>query len=217
MPFLRSILVIIIVSCFATTAYAWTGKVVGISDGDTITVLRDGKQVKIRLFGVDTPEKAQAFGNRAKQLTSSLVANKVVDIETVTTDKYGRTVGIVTVDGRLLDTELVKAGMAWVYRKYCDRQPLCNDLLNQESKARANSIGLWSDADPTPPWDWRKGKKSQQRKPGTYNGSYHGNIKSKVFHRPGGKDYNCKNCTEEFSNREDALSAGYRPCGTCKP
>ena len=141
----------------------------------------------------------------------------MVDVETVTTDKYGRTVGLVTVDGKLLDAELVKAGMAWVYRKYCDRQPLCNDLMNQESKAKANGVGLWADADPTPPWDWRKGKKSQNSDPGTDNGSYHGNTKSKVFHRQGGHAYICKNCTKEFLKRDDALSAGYRPCGICKP
>ena len=141
----------------------------------------------------------------------------MVDVETVTTDRYGRTVGLVTVDGKLLDKELVKAGMAWVYRKYCKRKPLCSELLNQEAKARANGTGLWADKDHTPPWDWRKGKKRQKREPGTDNGPYHGNIKSKVFHRPGGKAYNCKNCTAEFTTREDAIAAGYRPCGICKP
>ena len=182
MNFIRYILIIIIVSCLnATTAHAWTGKVVGISDGDIIKVLRDGKQVKIRLYGVDTPEKAQAFGNKAKQFTAALVAGKVVDVETVTTDKYGRTVGLVTVEGKLLHAELVKAGMAWVYRKYCDRQPLCNDLMNQQSKAKANGVGLWSTPNPQPPWDWRHAKKNQMKKSGVDTGPYQGNVKSQVF------------------------------------
>jgi len=216
MPLLRYISLTIITLLITTTAHAWTGKVVGVSDGDTIKVLRDGKQVKIRLYGVDTPEKAQAFGSRAKQFTSALVADKVVNVETVTTDKYGRSVGLVTVDGKLLDTELIKAGMAWVYRKYCDRQPLCNDLIKQESKAKANSIGLWSVPNPQPPWDWRHAKKNK-KKSGTSTGPYQGNVKSQVFHQANCEYFNCKNCTKSFKDSDSAKKAGYRPCGICRP
>ncbi len=76
-------------------AWAWSGKVVGVSDGDTITVLRDKKPQKIRLYGIDCPEKRQPFANKAKQFTSELVLGKSVEVEPVATDRYGRTVAFV--------------------------------------------------------------------------------------------------------------------------
>ncbi len=200
----------------ASSTFAWTGKVVGVSDGDTIKVLHDGKQVKIRLYGVDTPEKAQAWGQKAKKFTASFVAGRIVDIEPVATDRYGRTVALVYVDGRLLQTELVSSGSAWVYRNYCKRQPLCGNLIALEAQARESRIGLWSDPHAQPPWEWRRGKKSG-KKPRDISGVYHGNTKSHIFHRPGCRHYNCKNCTRSFPDRDSALKAGYRPCGQCNP
>ena len=100
--------------CTITQAYAWQGKVVGVSDGDTITVMHDGKGEKIRLYGIDTPENKQAFGKKAKQFTSDMVAGKVVEVKPVTTDRYGRTVGLVYINGKCLSEELVMAGYAWV-------------------------------------------------------------------------------------------------------
>jgi micrococcal nuclease len=95
-------------------AEPFTGKVVGISDGDTLSVLREGKAVKIRVYGVDAPKKAQAFGTRARQFTAALVFQQDVTIVVHTTDRYGRIVGEVLLpDGRNLNQELVKAGMAW--------------------------------------------------------------------------------------------------------
>jgi endonuclease YncB( thermonuclease family) len=93
---------------------AWTGKVVGVSDGDTIKVLRAGQQVKIRLYGVDTPEKKQAFGQAAKRFTAGMVAGKVVGVDPVDVDRYGRAVGLVVVNGVSLNAELVRGGYAWV-------------------------------------------------------------------------------------------------------
>ena len=144
---------------FATTqAFAWTGQVVAVSDGDTIKVLQGGRETKIRLYGVDTPEKKQAFGQKAKGFTAFMVAGKVVDVEPVDKDRYGRTVGIVTVAGRSLNEELVKSGFAWVYRQYC-RRGECSTWLKEEGQARAARIGLWVDPAPVPPWDWRKANK----------------------------------------------------------
>jgi endonuclease YncB( thermonuclease family) len=94
---------------------AWSGKVVSVSDGDTITVLRAYKQVKIRLYGINCPERGQAFGNEAKQFTSYMVFEKVVEVHRMDTDRYGLTVALVSVDQQLLNKELVKAGLAWVY------------------------------------------------------------------------------------------------------
>lgn len=150
---------LLLVSCFHTTqAFAWTGQVVGVSDGDTIKVLHDDQQEKIRIYGVDCPEKAQAFGQKAKDFTASMVAGKVVDVEPVDQDRYGRTVGIVTVAGRNLNEELVRSGFAWVYRQYC-RRGECSTWLQEEGQARAARIGLWADPVPVPPWDWRRENK----------------------------------------------------------
>lgn len=138
-------------------ALAWQGKAVSIADGDTITVLRNGnEQVKIRVYGIDTPERSQAFGRRAKQFTASMVGNKVVEIEAIDQDRYGRTVGRVFVGGRELSEELVRAGMAWVYTKYC-AIPDCSMWVQAEAEARASGVGLWSDPSAAPPWEYRNG------------------------------------------------------------
>lgn len=136
--------------------HAWTGQVV--TDGDTIKVLQDGRETKIRLYGVETLEKQQAFGQKAKDFTASLVARKMVDVEPVDQDRYGRTVGLVTVAGQNLNEELVKNGFAWVYRQYC-RRGECSSWMKEESQARAAKIGLWVDPGPVPPWEWRRTKK----------------------------------------------------------
>jgi len=137
---------------------AWRGKVVGISDGDTITVLRNGKGEKIRLYGIDTPEKRQAFGKKAKQFTSSMVYGKTVEVKTKDIDRYGRTVGLVYVNGESLNEALVKNGYAWVYRHYC-KEGFCKDWLSLESAARDGKVGLWSESNPVPPWDFRRNQR----------------------------------------------------------
>ncbi len=130
----------------------FTGRVVGVSDGDTITVLHNGKGERIRLHGIDCPEKRQAFGNRAKQFTSNLVFAKTVTVQVMDRDRYGRTVGEVLLpDGRSLNHELVRAGLAWMYRRYTDDQSL-SDL---EEEARVARRGLWADPHAVPPWEWR--------------------------------------------------------------
>jgi len=135
-------------------AEQFTGKVVGISDGDTLSVLREGKAVKVRLHGVDTPEKAQAFGTRARQFTSELAFQQTVTVDVRATDRYGRLVGEVRLpDGRSLNQELVRAGMAWWYRQYAPKETA---LAQLEADARAAKRGLWADASPVPPWEWRK-------------------------------------------------------------
>ena len=101
------------------SADQFTGKVVGISDGDTISVLREGKAVKVRLYGVDAPEKAQAFGTQAQKFTGDMVFQQTVTVTIRDTDRYGRLVGEVRLpDGRSLTQELVRAGLAWWYRPY---------------------------------------------------------------------------------------------------
>lgn len=122
--------------------------------GDTFQILRAGKAVKVRLHGIDTPEKAQPFGTRAQQYAGELVFGQVVTVHVKNTDRYGRLVGEVMLqDGRSVNQELVKAGMAWWYKPYA---PKDTTLAQLEAEARAAKRGLWADANPVPPWAWRK-------------------------------------------------------------
>ena len=130
------------------------GEVVGVSDGDTITVLQDSAQVKVRLFGVDCPESHQAFGAPAKQFTSERVFGQTVRVTVHDTDRYGRSVGEVFFpkDGGegCLNAELVEAGLAWAYRHYSET------YVPREEAAHAAKRGLWADEHPVPPWEFRK-------------------------------------------------------------
>lgn len=133
-----------------------SGRVVGVADGDTVTLLTEKKeQVKIRLNAIDAPEKKQAFGMRSKQALSDLCFDKPATVESSGKDKYGRTIGVLTCDGVDANAAQIKAGMAWVYRQYNHDE----HLIALEDEAKANSNGLWSDADPVPPWDFRHGVK----------------------------------------------------------
>ena len=140
-----------------TLAADFTGRVVGVSDGDTITVLHNGKGERIRLHGIDCPEKRQAFGNRARQFTSNLVFAKTVTVQALDLDRYGRTVGVVLLpDGRSLNHELVRAGFAWWYWRYT---PDDETLAQLEREAREAQRGLWADPHAVPPWEWRTMRK----------------------------------------------------------
>ena len=137
-----------------------TGLVVGVSDGDTITVLVDKTPYKIRLVGIDAPESRQAFGQASKQHLSALVYKKPVTVLWDKKDRYCRTLGKVMVDGTDVCLEQVKAGLAWHYKRYASEQPAQDraDYAAAEDKAKGERIGLWSDAQPTAPWEWRREK-----------------------------------------------------------
>lgn len=141
-----------LVSVAAAAGGEFRGRVIGVSDGDTITVLRDRHPEKIRLHGIDAPEKGQPFGERAKQFTSERAFGREVSIRVVDHDRYGRTVAeVILADGRSLNRELVRAGYAWWYRRYSSDRGL-GDL---EAQARAARSGLWADAHAVAPWEWR--------------------------------------------------------------
>jgi len=150
----------ITVLAISTNLFAWQGKVVGACDGDTITVLHDGKGEKLRLYGVDCPESHQDFGQKTKKFTSSMAYGKIADVEPVTTDRYGRTVALVKVEGKSLNEELLKAGLAWVYTKYCNK-PFCSQWKKLEDQARQNKTGLWTMPNPIPPWEFRRGNRKK--------------------------------------------------------
>jgi endonuclease YncB( thermonuclease family) len=137
-----------------------TGRVVGVADGDTLTVLDNHKGLnKIRLHQIDAPEKKQDFGQRSKQSLSDLTYGKQVRVEVFDTDNYGRTVGKVWVNGQDANLEQVKRGMAWVYVKYASDPA----YFEAERAAKSGRVGLWNQPNPTPPWVFRHPERAQGR------------------------------------------------------
>jgi micrococcal nuclease len=133
-------------------AYADLAQVVGVIDGDTVTVLSpEHIQTRCRLFGIDAPEKAQAFGQASKKALSDLVYRKTLDVKVVDTDRYGRSICRLTLAGVDISRQQVVLGMAWVYRRYNRELP----YYEAEAAAKTAHLGLWSSTDPIPPWDYR--------------------------------------------------------------
>lgn len=195
----------------------WTGKVVGISDGDTVTVMRDGRGTKVRLAEIDCPESGQPFGMKAKRFVADAIGGGKVTVKPTAVDRYDRIVAhVILPNGEDLNAALILNGLAWHYKQYSTDE----GLSALEKTARSDRIGLWSDRSPIPPWDWRRGIRQTQSRDveeDTASASYHGNVYSQVFHSPGCKHYKCKNCIAIFDSREAAIDSGYRPCRICKP
>ena len=132
----------------------FTGPVVRVLDGDTIEVLHNQHPERIRLSGIDCPEKAQAYGQKAKHAASALVFGKEVTLQTHGNDKYGRTLADVLLpDGTNVNHALDKESWCWWYRKYAPEDVVLEEL---EMAARLEKRGLWADPHPMPPWEWRK-------------------------------------------------------------
>jgi endonuclease YncB( thermonuclease family) len=207
------------------------GRVVGIADGDTITVLDASKsQHRIRLQGIDAPESRQAFGARSKQHLSDLVFNKEVSIEWEKRDRYGRVLGKVLAGGRDACLAHVRAGMAWHYKHYQDEQSPEDRRLYAEAEREAREArrGLWADPDPTPPWDFRRGGSGAARTtptqavtrppaaqpPDTGQGSHEArvwvNTNSGVYHCPGTRWYG-RTKEGDFMAQRVAREKGFRP------
>jgi len=154
--------IVLIIFLFLSTfvnAKTIEGLVVGVADGDTITVLDQQKNAyKIRLQGIDAPEKNQAFGEKSKQSLHDLVHSKQVRIEYDKEDKYGRIVGKVTVDDVDICLQQLLLGMAWHYKKYQNEQSVSDRALYSETELKSKSLklGLWTDDTPMPPWEFRK-------------------------------------------------------------
>lgn len=136
----------------------FSGKCVGVTDGDTIRVMYEGREVKVRLYGVDAPEKRQPYGAAAKKFASGMVFGKPVVVSVRDRDRYGRSVGWVkTAGGEVLNLALVRAGLAWWYRDYA---PNDHDIAEAQRQARRAGLGLWSQRNPVPPWEYRKQRRS---------------------------------------------------------
>jgi endonuclease YncB( thermonuclease family) len=162
--FRRSLLILAVstlgffISSFsAVLALDFTGPVVSVLDGDTREVLHNTHTERIRLSGIDCPEKGQPYGHRAKQATSAVVFGKEVTLQTHGLDKYRRTLGDVLLpDGTNINHTLVKDGWCWWYRKYAPGDTMLEGL---EREAREERKGLWADPVPVPPWEWRKARR----------------------------------------------------------
>jgi micrococcal nuclease len=141
---------------FVQVPTQFSGKVAGVSDGDTLTVLYGQMPVRIRLYGVDAPEKAQAFGQQSRNFTSQSTFGKTATIYSKGNDRYGRVLRRVFIGKTCINTELVRNGMAWWYRQYSPKEAKLRDL---EVQARARRVGLWRDAQPVAPWDFRRARR----------------------------------------------------------
>lgn len=155
-----SILAVLLSTCaaFADPLPDIAGRVVGVHDGDSITLLTSDKtQIKIRLEGIDAPESKQAFGNRAKQELSGLIFGKDVVVKNHGTDPYRRALGRIICGNLDVNLEMVKRGMAWHFLKYSKEKA----LADAEKEASEAKRGLWADKKPVPQWEYRKAKKAK--------------------------------------------------------
>lgn len=227
---LRSVLLVALLTglpLFAAETIA--GKVVSVADGDTITVLKDKEQIKVRLHGVDAPEKAQDFGTAARSFTSDACFGNEVTVEVKDTDRYGRKVGIVTLpDGRVLNHELLKAGLAHWYEAYA---PNDTTLKALQEEAKSAKRGVWSRSDTVAPWDFRKDRRSQ---PSADQGDaaptpratrppvVQAPAVSEVYVTETGTKYHRGSCrslknSKIAVSKSEAARRGYESCGVCNP
>lgn len=139
------------VSSFVVREY--TGKAFAVYDGDTFKLkLADGSVLKVRMYGIDAPEKKQDFGRVSQRKLSELIENKEVLLKVYSEDKYGRKVSKVFADGVDVNGEMLKSGLAWHYKQYSNDL----DYARFEEEARRNRLGLWKQGRAVSPWDWRK-------------------------------------------------------------
>jgi endonuclease YncB( thermonuclease family) len=193
------------------------GEVVAIADGDTLTLLVDATQYRVRLAQIDAPEQGQPWGNRARQALADKVFRQQVQVEVVDVDRYGRSVGQVWLQQRDINRELVSEGHAWVYRKYLtDRS-----LLENEASAKAAASGLWAQGEAIAPWQWRHSNQASKTSFTAAAGAdcrIKGNISSKgrkIYHVPGQRYYDQTQISEGrgerwFCSETQARQAGWR-------
>ncbi|MEY4110128.1 MAG: hypothetical protein RLZZ46_482 [Bacteroidota bacterium] len=211
--FKKSIFLFFLFSTLWVIAQTISGKIIAASDGDTITVrTSDGINYKIRLNGIDCPEKSQDFGKRAKDFTWNFCYGKTITANLLSKDKYDRNIGDVFADGQSLNRALLSAGLAWHYKKYSSDE----SLARLEAEARAAKRGLWSIPNPLPPWDYRKGGGAQPV----------GELSAgqvMVCNSEGAKTFHAKmckglsRCSKGVSkiSRSSAENSGKKACGYC--
>ena len=207
---MKTLLPILLLLTFTAQAFEFAGKVVGVSDGDTITVLAAGnKQYRVRLQHIDCPESAQDFGSKAKKALSAKVFGKVVTIRWEEMDRYKRILGDVYVGRQWVNLEMVQEGMAWHYKHYSKDAA----MAAAETKARAAKVGIWSMANPTAPWDFRRGKGTPKLEIGQPN--------TRVFVTRSGAKYHRDDCRfvakSKLPTTLGLVKGRYTPCSNCAP
>lgn len=192
------------------------GKVVGVSDGDTVTVLDENKvQHKIRLEGIDAPESKQDFGDKARKNLSDLVFGKSVTVISNKKDKYNRVVGKIMLDGKDINLEQLKSGYAWHYKAYAKEQTEADQKLysDAEISAKSGKLNLWSLTNPIAPWDFRRGAdvKAEDK------AKIYGNKNSMIFHWFGCSGFTKISAANRvvFNSVAEAEEAGYRAAKNC--
>ena len=207
----------------ATSGPTLTGKVVAVHDGDTFTLQSGSSLYKVRLAEVDAPEMGQVFGQQARRFTEELALGRRVRVNISLIDKYDRRVGTVIIeDGRVLNEELVHAGLAWYYRVSPVRNPRLQRL---EQGAFQNRLGLWVEKDPIPPWEFRR-ESTLPELPATasqvdYDRIFHygmvGNRRTKKFRWPACKHYRLSRPRQAliFHSRQQARQMGFQPAVDC--
>ena len=185
----------------------FTGKVIDVTDGDTIKVLVNKESITVRLEGIDALEKNQSFGFKSKAALGKLVAGQAVTVKKTGTDKYGRTLGIVIVENVDANAKLVEVGWAWHFKKYGSDEK----FAKLEEAARTAKRGLWADEKPLAPWDFRARQKPPEADPSVATGqkSYWLNTSSGVRH-----DQSCEHFQKTKKGRACGPDEG-RACGIC--
>ena len=184
-----------------------SGKVISVTDGDTIKVLVNKETVTVRLEGIDAPESKQSFGNKSKEALARLVAGKTVTVKKTGTDKYKRTLGIVIVGDVDANAKMIEDGWAWHFKKYNDEER----LAKLEDAARKAKRGLWADENPLPPWEYRARQKTPEVSPDGPKGEklYWLNTASDVRHKQ-----RCEHFQKTKRGRLCSADEG-KPCGIC--
>ncbi|QDV69038.1 Thermonuclease precursor [Rosistilla carotiformis] len=179
-----------------------TGKVIGVTDGDTIAVLVNREPVKVRLEGIDAPESKQSFGTRSKQALSKMVFGKNVVVKKTGEDRYGRTLGVIMVGSVDINAKMIEDGWAWHYKNYNDEER----LAKLEDEAREAKRGLWADPNPLAPWEYRTRQRTSNDPPATM---FWLNSSSNTRH-----NQNCEYFKNTKRGRVCAPNDG-KPCGIC--
>jgi endonuclease YncB( thermonuclease family) len=204
--FATAICISILTSAPPKVVETFTAKVIGVSDGDTIKVLHNKKQLTIRLEGIDAPELRQSFGTRSKQALSQMAFGATATVRKTGEDRFGRTLGFVEANGVDVNSKMIEDGWAWHYKQYNDDQK----LAELENQARKSKSGLW--ADPTPPlspWEFRARSKVTQDKPPSAEVRFWLNTSSKVRHNS-----TCEHFGKTKKGRECTSTEG-KACGVC--
>lgn len=194
----------------------FTGQVIRVADGDTLTVLRGGKEnIRVRLSEIDAPESGQGFGRASKTALSGMCMGREARVVSLGRDrKYkDRIIGRVFCNGVDVSAEQVSQGMAWVYDSYVQDR----NFYQLQERARSAGLGLWSQPNPVQPWVWRRGEQARKASVATGKGEVKGNRVSSIYHLPSCPSYESMNPRNAvyFTSEADAAAAGFRKAGNC--